>query len=110
VPLSVDEILARLNAHVEHRRGVRVVAGGVLDEMLEGSPAGTPFVLLEVRTLHDAAIAEGCFDAVAGRSGLAWEHGWSEPPAPHAAQGWLLALQLFVDADRFGLLDDAITR
>ena len=110
MPLSVDEILARLNAHVEHHRGIRVVAGGVLDDLLEGRPAGTPFVLLEVRTLHDAAVAEGCFDEVSGRSGLAWEHGWSEPPASHTAQGWLLALKMFVDADRFGLLDDATTR
>ncbi|HEV7805368.1 MAG TPA: hypothetical protein VGO80_06105 [Solirubrobacteraceae bacterium] len=109
MPLSVEEILTRLNAHVEHRRGIRVVAGGVLNEMLEGRPAGTPFVVLEVRTLHDAAVAEASFGEISGRSELAWEHGWGEPPAPHAAAGWLLALKLFVDADRFGALDDDAT-
>lgn len=95
------EILARLNARVEHRRGIQVVAGATLTETLEGRPPGTPYVLLEVRTLRDAAVAEGCFGEISGRSELAWENGWRDAPARDAAGGWLLALELFVDADGF---------
>jgi hypothetical protein len=104
-----DDLVARLNEQVVHRPGIRVLAGEALEETLEGQLPGTPYVLLEVRTLHDAAVAEASFGEISGRSELAWEHGWGEPPAPHAAAGWLLALKLFVDADRFGALDDDAT-
>jgi hypothetical protein len=107
--VSSDAIDAALNETVEHRRGLRVVAGGVLAEPLEGRPPGTPYVLLEARTLRDAESGEACFDDIAGRSPLAWEHGWRGPPAAHAAAGWLLALELFADADQIGRLHDDAT-
>ena len=35
-----EDLVARLNERVSHRRGIRVRAGGVLDETLEGRPPG----------------------------------------------------------------------
>lgn len=98
-----DEVVARLNERVSHRRGIRVRAGGVLDEMLEGRPAGTAYVLLEVRTVRDSEIAEALFSPLGGRSSLAWAHDWRTLPAQDRAAGWILAVELFVDA---AVLDD----
>ena len=98
-----EDLVARLNERVSHRRGIRVRAGGVLDETLEGRPPGTAYVLLEVRTVRDSEIAEALFSHLGGRSSLAWAHGWRSLPAEDRAAGWILAIELFVDA---AVLDD----
>lgn len=101
-----DEAIARLNDRVSHRRGIRVRSGGVLDEALDGRPAGTPYVVLEVRTLRDADIAQGHFWEIGGRSTRAWDHGWTTLPAASRTAGWILSLELFVDDDRLDVLDE----
>lgn len=96
--MTNDALIARLNKQVGHHDGIRVRRGGILDAMLEGRPPGTTYVLVEVATMLDAEDARSCFEEFAGRSDLAWEQGWRSPPAQDEAQGWLLALEMFVDA------------
>jgi hypothetical protein len=71
----LDALAARV-AQASNHPQIQVGRPGLLGELRDGHPAGTPYVTVTVPTVAAAELAARRLDTIARLDGAAWSRGW----------------------------------